>query len=216
MSLHATALFERLSEEKRRTILDSAAAEFSRSGFTAAKVDHIAEKAGISVGSLYKYFGSKGNCFLAVLDDGLRELEERLEQIMSSETESWARIEAIVRLIPEHSRRNAEVLRLYHEVGGAGLSALSEEFCRRFEGMSGRCYSALLAEARAAGLVRPELDERYAAFFLDNIFMSLQFAFSCDYYKTRKAVYLGPERDEDDEALVARTLEFLRYGLAGR
>jgi len=216
MLTHATALFERLSEDKRRIILDSAAAEFSRSGFTAAKVDLIAEKAGISVGALYKYFGSKGNCFLAVLDDGVRELEVRLNQVLSAQAEPWARIEAIVRLIPEHSRRYAEILRLYHEIGGAGLSSLSEEFCRRFEGMSGACYSALLAEARGAGLVRDDLDERYAAFFLDNIFMSLQFAFACDYYKTRKAVYLGPERDGDDEALISQALEFLKYGLAGR
>ena len=216
MSPHSTPLFERLANEKRRAILDSAAAEFSRSGFTAAKVDLIAENAGISVGALYKYFGNKENCFLAVLDDGVRELEEQLNRVLSSETESWARIEAIVRLIPEHSRRHADVIRLYHEIGGAGLSALSEDFCRRFEGMSGRCYSALLAEARAAGLVREGLDEDFAAFCLDNIFMALQFAFSCDYYKTRKAVYLGPEKDADDEALVTRTLEFLRYGLAGR
>jgi len=216
MSPHSTPLFERLADEKQRAILDSAAAEFSRSGFTAAKVDLIAENAGISVGALYKYFGNKENCFLAVLDDGVRELEEQLNRVLSSETESWARIEAIVRLIPEHSRRHADVIRLYHEIGGAGLSALSEDFCRRFEGMSGRCYSALLAEARAAGLVREGLDENFAAFCLDNIFMALQFAFSCDYYKTRKAVYLGPEKDADDEALVTRTLEFLRYGLAGR
>ena len=216
MSPHSTPLFERLADEKQRAILDSAAAEFSRSGFTAAKVDLIAENAGISVGALYKYFGNKENCFLAVLDDGVRELEEQLNRVLSSETESWARIEAIVRLIPEHSRRHADVIRLYHEIGGAGLSALSEDFCRRFEGMSGRCYSALLAEARAAGLVREGLDEDFAAFCLDNIFMALQFAFSCDYYKTRKAVYLGPEKDADDEALVTRTLEFLRYGLAGR
>jgi AcrR family transcriptional regulator len=216
MSTHAKALFERLPEEKRRTILDCAAAEFSQHGFTAAKVDLIASKAGISVGALYKYFGSKESCFLAVLDDGVRELEERLEQVLSSQTESWARIEAIVRLIPEHSRRHAEILRLYHEIGGVGLSALSEDFCKRFEGLSGRCYAELLAEARSIGLVREGLDERFAAFFLDNIFMSLQFAYSCDYYKTRKSVYLGPERDVDDEALITRTLEFLRYGLAGR
>jgi TetR/AcrR family transcriptional regulator len=216
MPTHATPLFERLSEEKRRTILDSAAAEFSRSGFTAAKVDLIAAKAGISVGALYKYFGNKENCFLAVLDDGVRELEEILNKVLTSESEPWARIEAIVRLIPRHSRSYAEVLRLYHEIGGAGLSGLSGDFCKRFEGMSSRCYSALLAEAKAAGLVRGNLDERYAAFFLDNIFMSLQFAYSCDYYKTRKAVYLGPEREGDDEALVAMTLDFLRHGLSGR
>jgi AcrR family transcriptional regulator len=212
----ATPLFDRLPEEKRRAILDSAAVEFARSGFTAAKVDQIAANAWISVGALYKYFGSKENCFLAVLEDGVKELEERLQQVMSGESEPWARIEAIVQLIPEHSRRHASVLRLYHEIGGEGLSELGEDFCRRFEGLSARCYSALLAEARTAGLVRPGLDEDYAALCLDNVFMALQFSFSCDYHKLRKAVYLGKAKDGDDEALVARTIEFLRYGLSGR
>jgi AcrR family transcriptional regulator len=216
MSSLAKPQFERLPEDKKRTILNSAAAEFARAGFSAAKVDEIAARAGVSVGALYKYFGSKENCFLAVLDDGVKELEARLDQVLETETEAWARIEAIVRLIPEHSRRHAEVLRLYHEIGGEGLSGLARDFCRRFEGLSARCYSALLAEARSAGLVRPELDENYAAFFLDNVFMALQFSFSCDYHRLRKAVYLGPDKDEDDETLVARTMQFLRYGLSGR
>jgi TetR/AcrR family transcriptional regulator len=215
MPSFATPLFERLSEDKRRLILDSAAAEFARAGFAAAKVDQIAERAGISVGALYKYFGNKENCFLGVLEDGVRELEDRLGQVMSGSARPWDRIEAIVRLIPEHSRRHADVLRLYHEIGGEGLSELGREFCRRFEGLSARCYSALLAEARAAGAAHADLDEDYAAFCLDNIFMALQFSFSCDYHKLRKAVYLGPKKDADDEELVARTLRFLRYGLAG-
>jgi Transcriptional regulator len=216
MNEHATPLFERLPSEKQRAVLSAAAAEFARSGYTAAKVDDIAAQAGISVGALYKYFGSKENCFLAVLEDGVHELEARLDQVMTGESEPWARIEAIVRLIPEHSRKHAETIRLYHEIGGQGLSALAEDFCRRFEGLSGRCYSALLAAAREAGAVRADLDENYAAFCLDNIFMSLQFSFACDYHMLRKNVYLGAEKDSDDERLVEQTLKFLRYGLAGR
>jgi TetR/AcrR family transcriptional regulator len=215
MPQFATPLFDRLSEKKRRIVLDSAAGEFARAGFAAAKVDAIAARADISVGALYKYFGSKENCFLAVLDDGVRELEERLNQVLLGEADPWSRIEAIVRLIPGHSRKHSAVLRLYHEIGGEGLSELGRGFCRRFEGMSAKCYSALLAEARAAGLVRLGLDEDYAAFCLDNVFMALQFSFSCDYLKLRKSVYLGADKDKDDEALVSRTMEFLRYGLAG-
>jgi TetR/AcrR family transcriptional regulator len=215
MPPNVTGLFERLPQAKQRLVLDSAAMEFARSGFIAAKVDDIAARAGISVGSLYKYFGSKENCFLAVLEDGIRELDARLDEVMSRVREPWARIEAIVRLIPEHSRRHAEVLRLYHEIGGEGLSELGQDFCRRFEGTSARCYSALLAQAREAGLARPDLDEDFGAFCLDNVFMSLQFAYSCDYHKLRKAVYLGPEKDADDDRLVGQILEFLRHGLGG-
>jgi AcrR family transcriptional regulator len=216
MSSRVTALFERLPKDKQRAILDAAAADFARFGFTAAKVDDIASQAGISVGALYKYFGNKENCFLAVLENGMRELEAQLDRVMASEFDPWSRIEAIVRLIPKHSRKHAEIIRLYHEIGGEGLSTLSEDFCTRFEGLSGRCYSALLAEARSVGLARADLDENYAAFCLDNIFMALQFSFACGYHKLRKNVYLGDEKGADDERLIEQTLKFLRYGLSGK
>jgi AcrR family transcriptional regulator len=210
-----TAVFERLPEIKRRAVLTAAAAEFARAGFVAAKVDEIAARAGISVGSLYQYFGTKEACFLAVLDDGVSELQSRLDEVLSRTADPWERVEAIVRLIPGHSRQHAEVLRLYHEIGGEGLSDLGRDFCRSFEGLSARVYSALLAEARALGAVRPDLDEDYAAFCVDSLFVMLQFSFSTDYHQLRKSIYLGP-KDGDDEALIARVLQFLRYGLAGK
>lgn len=211
-----TPVFDRLAEPKKRLVLAAAAAEFARSGFTAAKVDAIAARAGISVGSLYQYFGTKEHCFLAVLDDGIAELQGRLDEVLCQLADPWARIEAIVRLIPDHSRQHSEIIRLYHEIGGEGLSDLGRDFCQRFEGLSARVYSALLAEARVAGAVRADLDEHYAAFCLDSLFVALQFSFATDYHRLRKAVYLGPEKDVDDEQLVARVLQFLRYGLAGK
>jgi AcrR family transcriptional regulator len=210
-----TAVFERLPDAKRRAVLTAAAAEFARAGFAAAKVDEIAARAGISVGSLYQYFGTKEACFMTVLDEGVAELQSRLDEVLVRTSDPWQRIEAIVRLIPEHSRQHSEVLRLYHEIGGEGLSDLGRDFCRRFEGLSARVYSALLAEARALGAVRSDLDDDYAAFCVDSLFVILQFSFSTEYHRLRKAVYLR-DKDGDDEALVARVLQFLRYGLAGK
>src|SRR5262245_20229343 len=114
----STPVFERLAESKQRAVLNAAAHEFARDGFSAAKVDAIAARAGISVGSLYQYFGTKENCFLAVLDAGFAELQGRLEEVLSKVADPWERIEAIVRLIPEHSRRHSDILRLYHEISG--------------------------------------------------------------------------------------------------
>jgi AcrR family transcriptional regulator len=213
MCTHTTPLFDRLGEDKQRAILESAAAEFARSGYTAAKVDDIAANAGISVGALYKYFGNKEHCFLAVLEEGMRELEAQLDQVMAEHKDPWERIEAIVRLIPEHSRKHAEILRLYQEISSEGLSSIAEDFCRKFEGLSARCYSDLLAEARDSGLIRSDIDENIAAFCLDNIFMALQFSFSCGYYALRKNVYLGSKKNADDEALIRQTLDFIRFGL---
>lgn len=208
----STPVFDRLPPTKKRSVLDAAAAEFAHQGFGAARVDDIAARAGISVGSLYQYFGTKENCFLAVLDDGVAELQARLDEVLSGLADPWERIEAIVRLIPEHSRRHGAIVRLYYEIGGEGLSDLGRDFCQRFEGLSARIYSTLLAEARASGAVRADLDEHYAAFCLDSLFVALQFAYASDYHRLRKAVYLGP-KDGDDETLVDHVLRFLRFGL---
>ena len=209
-------VFDRLPDAKRRTVLDEAAAEFARVGFAAAKVDDIAARAGISVGSLYQYFGTKENCFLAVLDHGIAELQSQLGEVLASKTEPWDRIEAIVRLIPGHSRRHPEVVKLYYEIGAEGLSDLGRDFCERFEGLSALVYSQLLEEARKTGAVRSDVDPRFAAYFLDNLFVTLQFAYAGGYHRLRKTVYLGPGRDDDDEALVEGVMQFLRFGLAGK
>jgi AcrR family transcriptional regulator len=51
--------FRAISEEKQRTILDAALTEFSERGYHKANTNTICEKAGISKGLLFHYFGSK-------------------------------------------------------------------------------------------------------------------------------------------------------------
>jgi AcrR family transcriptional regulator len=60
--------------DKRRRLVESAAALFSRSGFEGVGVDDIASRAGVAKGTVYLYFQSKADLFRAVLI----ELGERL------------------------------------------------------------------------------------------------------------------------------------------
>ncbi len=50
-------------EAKRLALIDSALAVFSRVGFAAAKIDDVAEEAGVSKGTVYLYFESKEKLF---------------------------------------------------------------------------------------------------------------------------------------------------------
>lgn len=59
----------RLAPEARvPLILDAALEEFSRRGFTAARMDDIAQRCGLSKGGLYAHFDSKDEIFKALLD----------------------------------------------------------------------------------------------------------------------------------------------------
>ena len=55
--------------ESRRRILESARDVFFRDGFMAANLDEVADKAGVAKGTLYRYFESKADLYVAVLAD---------------------------------------------------------------------------------------------------------------------------------------------------
>ena len=73
---------ERKEREKlvrREQILEAAYQLFHESGFSAATMDQIAERAELAKGTLYLYFKSKEEVYYALLDRGLEILIGLLE-----------------------------------------------------------------------------------------------------------------------------------------
>ena len=65
--------------EKRRRILDAASRVFGEWDYHAVTMDEIARRSGVGKGTLYRYFDSKEDLFIALIDEGLVLLVERLE-----------------------------------------------------------------------------------------------------------------------------------------
>lgn len=61
--------WQRRPTERRREILDAAALVFGERGFESATLAHVAERAGVSAGTVQHYFGSKASLFQEVLTD---------------------------------------------------------------------------------------------------------------------------------------------------
>ncbi len=57
----------RRKEERPGEIVAAAFEEFARSGFAATKLDDVAARAGITKGTIYLYFPSKEDLFLATM-----------------------------------------------------------------------------------------------------------------------------------------------------
>lgn len=53
-------------EAKRQEIIEAATAVFARDGFAAAKISDVADRAQVAKGSVYQYFESKADLFIAV------------------------------------------------------------------------------------------------------------------------------------------------------
>ncbi len=75
-----TPLFFALNTEKRQNIFTAGISEFADCGYENSSTNRIVKKAGISKGSLFKYFPTKEDFYFFVLDEITAELISSLEE----------------------------------------------------------------------------------------------------------------------------------------
>ena len=81
-------------DNRRGRILDAAAVEFARSGYSATSVRDIAAAAGILPGSMYYHFASKEDLLAAVHAAGIQRIKERVRAAIETADDPWGRLEA--------------------------------------------------------------------------------------------------------------------------
>jgi len=82
---------------KRQLILEAAFEVFSRKGFHGAKVDEIAETAGIGKGTIYEYFKSKADVFHEMYIWYVEKYFAELEEGLLEEKEPALKLQRIVK-----------------------------------------------------------------------------------------------------------------------
>jgi AcrR family transcriptional regulator len=145
---------EVVAEFRCAEILDAARAVFSKRGFNDVTVDEIAAEAGLAKATVYQYFPSKQDIYLAALRVGVHQLLERTETAMSAAGGARAKIEAFVRTRLEYLHEHQEFFAVYHAQFGNLMhpAALNEEFRTLYR----RQFEYLLA-ALEEGVKRGEL-----------------------------------------------------------
>lgn len=76
-----------VSEERKNQILDAAIAVFARLGFRAARMEDVAEQAGLSKAALYLYYKSKDAIIAALLQWLFAQEFKQLQALVESEQE---------------------------------------------------------------------------------------------------------------------------------
>lgn len=207
--------FLNISAEKREKILSVATHEFSENGFENTNINIIAKKAGVSVGSLYKYFDTKRELFLTVVQSGIAELQRTLEHVYESDEPILSKLETVIRSI-QRTSRDSELIRLYGGISSQENAGMAREIAREMEGVSARVYTELIRQGQARGEIRSDIDAAMAAYMLDNIFMSLQFSYACTYYEERFRVYAGDDIFDRDDYVVGQIIMFVKSALEKR
>jgi len=155
--------WERRKESRPAELMEAALDLFAEKGYVATRLDDVAQRAGVSKGTLYLYFDSKEDLFKAVVRQGLVpaivEAEKLVERFEGSAAElfrqlvmGWwkvigdSRLSAIPKIMISEARNFPEIADFYHE-----------EVIQHGSGM----FVRALARGVATGEFR-DVDVRYA------------------------------------------------------
>lgn len=148
---------QRRAEDRPREICAAALDVFAEKGFAAARLDEIAERAGVSKGTLYLYFKDKADLFRAVVRDTVapnidvvRTMVEGVDLPFAdvirmflprfAALTSQVRVGAVAKMVIGESRNFPELAKVWHdEVVSKALGLVS----------------GLVERAQAKGEVRP-------------------------------------------------------------
>jgi AcrR family transcriptional regulator len=103
----------RRQEQRRSEILEAATAVFARVGFADTDVQEIAALAGVGKGTVYRYFPSKEELFLATVDLGMRRLTTTVDSAASKAAEPFARIAAAIEAYLAYFDQHPEMIELF-------------------------------------------------------------------------------------------------------
>jgi AcrR family transcriptional regulator len=135
---------EQAYADEVRRLLDAAFSVMRASGELEPRVSDIVRESGLSNQAFYRHFSGKDELFLAVLEDGRRQLVEYLERRMNDVPEGAPRVRRWVEGVLEQARnRDAAERTRPFAVNGTRLRD-------RFPAESRRAAELLLAPLRAA------------------------------------------------------------------
>jgi len=206
--------FERIPLEKQDRIIQAAIKEFARNGFNGANINTIADNADISVGSLYKYFSSKEDLFLSLLNRGYKLLAAVISEVDFTGSDTFSKIENLLRAAHKYAMLYPELNQIYLDLATEGLSHLSKRLSRTMETITAKFYRSIINSAKKDGLLPEDLDERIASFCLDNLILMVQYSYTSKYFMERMKIFLGDKHSRDPELIINGVMGFIRGGLS--
>lgn len=99
--------------QKQSAVLDSAVSLFAERGFAATEMDAIAASAGVAKGTVYHYFKSKDDLFLAAAGRMVDELGEYIFESIACIEEPVAVIRTACRAVARFCQKHPEAVELF-------------------------------------------------------------------------------------------------------
>lgn len=104
--------------DRRSRILQAALEVFATEGFRTAEVKTVAEKAGVGKATIYKFFKSKEDLLLVIVDENLSHIRDLAIQSLVGSGTPMERLEAAVRAMANFLETNRKFCRVMIQEAG--------------------------------------------------------------------------------------------------
>lgn len=149
--------------DRSRRILDSALRLFRGAGYDAVRIEDIAQDAGLSPGTVYNYFTTKGDVLLAIVSLEVEEVLAAGEVLLSVPPGDFeVAVGALVGGYYDHSLHYLSKA-MWRTAMAQAIAMPDAAFSRHYTGLDRRLTEQicrLITALQAAGRVRPDLDAR--------------------------------------------------------
>ena len=147
------------SQQKRRAaILATADRLFHEGGYEATRIEDIAAQSGVSLGTIYNYFGSKGGIVEALIAPMTMRMAARGEAILANPPARL--IDAVATLYEayrfEEDWKSVQLLKAFDAANTAGDTHLAHVY-QEYESFITAQFRRLLQGFKAAGKLRTDL-----------------------------------------------------------
>jgi AcrR family transcriptional regulator len=151
-----TKRFDTLDPERKRVLLEAAAAEFAAHGYEAASFNRIIERAGTSKGAIYYYFEDKADLYATVVRDAVTRFVASCGPLppVTDVDSFWEAVGGLGRTAMAYYRQDPHIAGLLRSLGSDGLAVAPVAELRA---LSDAWFQALLQTGQALGAVRTDL-----------------------------------------------------------
>jgi AcrR family transcriptional regulator len=147
------------ADESRRRILEAAREVFFEQSFERANLDEVARRAGIAKGTIYRYFDTKAELYVAVLSANADHFVARMRQTIDPSIPADEQVRRTGNFYFRHYRQNPEYFRIFWALENRGLiGEVEESLVRAVTDVWQRCLQIFADQIERGvrdGLFRP-------------------------------------------------------------
>ncbi len=204
--------FLRLDEDKQERVVRAAISEFHENGFEKAKIEAIADNAGVAKGSIYQYFEDKKELFMYSVTWSMEYFMKEINKYTPlKEMDVFDYLLKDGRERVELVKRESTLVMFYQDILSGKFGELTKTINEELWKIGDKYILQLIAVGKKKGTVRTDLEDEILLLFYKGVTSQIdEYVFG----EMKKADFeLSEAKHEEIESTIKKMIRIMKTGM---